>query len=82
MQHESTKAISLLHIEPLPSIVGFFGGAVTMLNDMPNQTTASLIGSGAVSIFLALCTIVGQSIGKWAVKEGKRRWSNYKANRK
>lgn len=82
MDHESTRTMQLLHIEPVPSLIGFLGGAVTMLNDMPNSTTASLLGSGMVSVFLALCTIVGQSIGKWVIKEGKRRWIIFKAKHK
>jgi hypothetical protein len=70
------------HLNPVACFVGFTGGCISVLDTMPNVYTSSLVGSGFVSIFLALCTIVGTKIGNWIIKKFEELWEKYKKNRK
>lgn len=72
----------LIHLNPWACFIGYLGGVIDIMNTTPNTVLAGIWGSGGVSIFLALCTIVGQSIGKLLIKEFQIRWKKYKNRQK
>lgn len=58
-------------------LIGFVGGCVTLLN-APHIFLSSLIGSGLVAMFLAMCSFFGNKIAVYCWAGMKRKWKNYK----
>lgn len=63
--------------------VGFIGGMINLALTEPLLVlTSGLLGSGLVSLILAVLTIVGQGIGKIIMKEIDAKWKKYKLRKR
>ena len=65
-------------IDTIPFMVGWVGGAATLMFTGPHQILSSVAGALIISVFLSFCS----GIGSWMAREAKvllsKRWKNRK----
>ena len=78
------KAISMKNpvSEFAALLLGFIGGGVSILHGPPHIVMSSLVGSGAVALFIACCTYIGTKTGDVLWKMAIKKYKNYKSKSK